>query len=270
MAFFFRWGITAATVCERYWDTWRHRLPDHVGAVCSLLCPTVRRRSIYKLEFLELLLDVVRQRHFQSGAIGAYTSCRCGANSESNRAIRSSCVRHSRLHLGPYASALGSRVSSTVEPHSLVAEQHCAFGAAFEPGAQFCSLHRVAFEPYSQLRSVTHPHYAATDIAAHSFDDSPAHWQFAGSYIGTHCQSANCRTYCVGCAVGENANCAYSCAIGPIKHSHNRGGDSDTLFRAGLHDTLCGARECGTFCRARERGTFCRARERGTLCRARE
>ena len=151
-----------------------------------MLCSPVRRRSICKLEFVELLLDLVRQRHLQSRTIGAYTSCRCGANSESSRASRSSCVRRSRLHLGPYASALGSRVSSTVEPQFLVAEQRCAFRAAFEPGTQFCSHHRVAFESDSQLRSVTHPQHAATDIAAFSFDDGPAHWHFAGSYIGTH------------------------------------------------------------------------------------
>ena len=234
-----------------------------------MLCSPVRRRSICKLEFVELLLDLVRQRHLQSRTIGAYTSSRRGAKAQSSCASGRCCVRRSRLHLGPYASALGSRVSSTVEPQFLVAEQRCAFRAAFEPGTQFCSHHRVAFEPDPQLRSVTHPQHAATDIAAFSFDDGPAHWHFAGSYIGAHCQPAHCCTDCGGCAVGENSNCfPYSCAIGPIKHSHNRGGDSGTLFRAGLHGTICGARERGTFCRARERGALCRARERGALCRA--
>ena len=163
-----------------------------------MLCSPVRRRSICKLEFVELLLDLVRQRHLQSRAIGAYTSSRRGATAQSSCASGRCCVRRSRLHLGPYASALGSRVSSTVEPQFLVAEQRCAFRAAFEPGTQFCSHHRVAFEPDSQLRSVTLPQHAAADIAAFSFDDGPAHWYCASSYIGAHCQPAHCCTDCGG------------------------------------------------------------------------
>ena len=72
-----------------------------------MLCSPVRRRSICKLELMELLLDLVRQRHLQSRTIGAYTSSRRGAKAQSSCASGRCCVRRSRLHLGPYASAFG-------------------------------------------------------------------------------------------------------------------------------------------------------------------